>query len=172
MVCAKKMVDIKNTDNQQNIIISLFTKEAIVTNFVRRLYELKLENITLFAPIEWAEYNNIETDYLEYLHLHYYDQYFVDYTDSKVIDFVEKFRNENKTEPELDKYAFQGYDICTYFVGALIQYGYVWNEKLNEYHPDLISSKIKLNRKDENSGFENSEIQIFKLQNYRFVKAE
>ena len=47
----EKMVDAHNTDNQQNVIISLFTKEAIVTNFVRRLYELKLENITLFAPI-------------------------------------------------------------------------------------------------------------------------
>ena len=123
-------------------------------------------------PLEWAEYNNIETDYFEYLHLHYYDQYFVDYTDPNVIDFVEKFRSENKTEPELDKYAFQGYDICTYFVGALIQYGYVWNEKITEYHPALISSKIKLDRKDENSGLENSEIQIFKLQNYRFIKAE
>jgi LysM repeat protein/ABC-type branched-subunit amino acid transport system substrate-binding protein len=168
----KMVYDEQNEHKQQNIIISLFSKEAIVTNFVRRLYELKLDNVILIAPMEWAEYNNIETDYLEYLHLHYYDAYFVDYSDPRTIDFVDKFRKENNTEPQLDKYAFQGYDICTYFVGALIEYGYSWNEKLNSYHPALISSKIKLNRKDENSGFENSEIQLFQLKDYRFIKAE
>jgi hypothetical protein len=96
----------------------------------------------------------------------------VDYKDENVISFVEKFRAEYNTEPQLSKYAFQGYDICTYFVGALIQYGYSWNEKINEFHPTLIGTKIKLNRKDENSGFENSEIQIFKLEDYKFVRAE
>jgi LysM repeat protein/ABC-type branched-subunit amino acid transport system substrate-binding protein len=168
----EKLVRNEQNPQQQNIIISLFTKEAIVTNFVRRLYELKMDNIVLVAPMEWADYNNIETDYLEYLHLHYYNPYFVDYSDPKVIDFVEKFRKENNTEPQLDKYAFQGYDICTYFVGALVEYGYSWTEKLNSYHPALISTKIGLNRKDENFGFENTEIQIFQLKDYRFVKAE
>lgn len=168
----KMVYDEQNEHKQQNIIISLFTKEAIVTNFVRRLYELKLDNVVLVAPMEWADYNNIETDYLEYLHLHYYNPYFVDYSDPKVIDFVDKFRKENNTEPQLDKYAFQGYDMCTYFVGALIEYGYSWPEKLNSYHPSLISTKISLNRKDESFGFENSEIQIFQLKDYRFVKAE
>ena len=162
----------KIDDTHENILITLFTKEALVTNFIRRLYELKHDNVTLFGVVEWMDYDNIETDYLQYLKLHYYNTYFVDYKDENVINFVEKFRTEYNTEPQLNKYAFQGYDICTYFVGALIQYGYSWNEKINEFHPTLISSKIKLNRKDENSGYENSEIQIFKLEDYKFVRAE
>jgi len=162
----------KLDDNRNNILITLFTKEALVTNFVRRLYELKRDNITLFGAIEWMDYDNIETDYLENLKLHYYNTYFVDYSDESVIKFIEKFRLEYNTEPELSKYAFQGYDVCTYFVGALIKYGYNWNEKTEEYHPELLSTKIKLNRKSDNSGFENSEIQIFKLADFRYVKGE
>ncbi|MEI6346833.1 MAG: LysM peptidoglycan-binding domain-containing protein [Bacteroidota bacterium] len=162
----------KLENNRDNILITLFTKEALVTNFVRRLYELKRDNITLFGSIEWMEYDNIETDYLEYLNLHYYNTYFVDYKDKNVIKFVEKFRNDYNTEPELAKYAFQGYDICAYFVGALIKYGYSWNEKIGEYHPELLSSKVTLVRKDDNCGFENSEIQIFKLKDYRYIRAE
>lgn len=162
----------KLDDNRNNILITLFTKEALVTNFVRRLYELKRDNITLFGAIEWMDYDNIETDYFENLKLHYYNTYFVDYSDESVIKFIEKFRLEYNTEPELSKYAFQGYDVCTYFVGALIKYGYNWNEKTDEYHPELLSTKIKLNRKSDNSGFENSEIQIFKLADFRYVKGE
>jgi LysM repeat protein/ABC-type branched-subunit amino acid transport system substrate-binding protein len=159
-------------EGKHSIIISLISKEAIVTNFVRRLYELKKEDILLIAPIEWASYDNIETDYLEYLHVHYFDSYFVDYSRPEVISFVKDFRNEYNTEPELSKYAFQGYDICTYFVGALMKYGYSWPEKMNEYHPSLISTNILLKRRDEKSGYENSDTQLFKLENYKYMIAE
>lgn len=159
-------------DGKQSVIISLITKEAIVTNFVRRLYELKKENILLIAPIEWSGYDNIETDYLEYLHVHYFDSYFVDYNRKEVKIFVNNFRTQYNTEPELGKYAFQGYDICTYFVGALIKFGYSWPDKIKEYQPSLISTTIVLKRRDEKSGYENSDTQLFKLENYKYVIAE
>jgi len=162
----------KMVDGKQTVIVSLITKEAMVTNFVRRLYELKNENILLIAPIEWANYDNIETDYLEYLHVHYFDSYFVDYSRPEVISFVSDFRSQYNTEPELGKYSFQGYDICTYFVGAIMKYGYSWPEKMNEYHPTLISTNIILKRRDEKSGYENSDTQLFKLENYKYVIAE
>lgn len=162
----------KMVSGKMNIVISLLSKEAVVTNFVRRLYELKRENLILLAPDSWEKFDNIETDYFESLHLHLFDGYFVDYSNENSIKFVEEFRAQYNTEPDINKYAFQGYDICTYFVGALIKDGYSWTEKLNDYHPELISTKIKLHRIDENSGWENTELQIFKIENYKFVSAQ
>ncbi len=162
----------KIMEDRLNIVIALMSKEAVVTNFVRRLYELKRENVTLFAPDSWAEYDNIETDYFEYLHLHIFDDNFVDYSDELTIKFVEQFRESYHTEPELKKYGFHGYDICKYFVGALIKEGYSWPDKLQSYQPRLISSKIKLTRMDEKSGWENVDLQIYKIDQYRFVSVE
>lgn len=163
-------VNEKLVSNEENILIPLFHNEATVTNFVRRLYELKKDNITLFGNSNWHDYNNIETSYFQYLKLHYYDNYFVDYENEDVIKFIENYRTEYLTEPSINKFAFQGYDICTYFIGAMIKYGYNWFDKIDNYNPTLLSSKYNLYRKENSSGIENSAIQIYKLEDYKFVK--
>ena len=109
--------------NCENFIFTFFNGEITITNFIQRMYGLKLENITLFAPSFWNEYDNIETEYLMALKTHYVDPFFVNYSSPQVIAFIDKFREHYEIEPSLEKFAFQGYDIVYYFLNALMEYG-------------------------------------------------
>lgn len=64
---------------------------------------------------------SIETENLHNVDLHYLATSFVDYSHPAVTSFIENFKAEYSTEPSI--FAFQGYDVMTYFIQTLQKYG-------------------------------------------------
>jgi len=160
----------KLSKKNENILICLFSGEPIVTNFIRKLYELKKNNITLVGNSNWYDYDNIETEYFQALKLHYIDNFFIDYESEFTKKFIAGFREEYKTEPTMSKFAFQGYDIANYFIGAIINYGNKWDENINNYKPILLSYNLNFYRNNNFSGLININTHIYKLEDYKFSK--
>ena len=155
--------------NKPNVIINYLNGEATITNYVRRLYELKRDSLYIFCPSEWLSYDNIETEYLQFLNAHFYGDYYVDFRKQETKDFISNFISEYGTEPTIEGYAFQGFDIATFFVGAMMEYKSDWGNKLDKYNPELLSLKLKFTKKGNESGNENTAIQIVRLCNYELI---
>lgn len=156
-------------ENKPNIIINFLSGEATITNYVRRLYELKLDSIYIFCPSDWLAYDNIETEYLQFLNAHFYGDYFVDYRNDKTQEFVSDFIALYGTEPTVDGYAFQGYDIATFFVGAMTKYKDNWINNLDKNNDSLLSLKLTLTKSTFASGLENRDLQIIKICNFELI---
>ena len=154
--------------NCENYIFTFFTGEINITNFVQRMYGLNYENVTLFAPSFWKEYDNIETEYFMSLKTHYVDQFFVDYSNPNVITFIDKFREKYEIEPTLDKFAFQGYDITYYFLNSLMFYGCNFGMEINEMELPLLSTKINFKQSPSHCK-ENTFVHIYKLKDFKFM---
>lgn len=155
--------------NKPNIIINFINGEATITNYVRRLYELKLDSIYIFCPAEWLTYDNIETEYMQNLNAHFYSDYFVDYRKQVTKDFISNYISEYGTEPTIDSYGFQGYDIATFFVGAMMEYKNDWVNKLNNFSPELTSLTFHFTKNSSESGYENKKIHLIKLCNFELI---
>lgn len=156
--------------NCENFVFTFFNGEINITNFIQRMYGLKIENVTLFAPSFWKEYNNIETEYFMALKTHYVDPFFVDYSNPNVIAFIDKFRERFEIEPTLETFAFQGYDITYFFLNALMEYGSCFGTEINEMSLPLLSTGFRFEPK-HGQCMENTFIHIYKLDNYKFINA-
>ncbi len=153
----------------ENFLFTFFEGELTVTNFTQNLYLAKMENLTLVAPEKWLEYDNIETEYFMSLKTHYISQYFVDYSNAKVIRFIDAFRNAYDTEPTLELYAFQGYDFTYYFLSKLCEAGTSFQPFDN--NENLISTKFRFTSSVNKNMLENTFAHVFKLKNYKFIDA-
>jgi LysM repeat protein len=154
----------------ENFVFTFFEGELSVTNFTQNLNAAKLSNLTLVAPESWLDYDNIETEYFMNLKTHYIAQYFVNFSNPKVIKFIDAFRNAYDTEPALNLYAFQGYDFTYYFLSKLCETGTSF-QSFNK-DEDLLSTKFHFAPSSKSSSvLENSYVHIFKLRNYKYVDA-
>ncbi|MDD2412066.1 MAG: LysM peptidoglycan-binding domain-containing protein [Bacteroidales bacterium] len=156
-------------NNRPNVVVSFLSGEATITNYVRRLYELKRDSVYLFCPSEWMVYDNIESEYLQSLNAHFYGNYFVDYRNQKTMEFVQNFIQKYNTEPLIENFGFQGYDVATFFIGLMTEYRDEWILNINKNKHDLLSINLSFEKKSEGNGYENRKIQIIKLCNYEFI---
>ena len=151
-----------------NIVVTLTNGEIFVTNYVSRINNIyDKHKIIIFGLSSWRNFDNIETEYMQNIHLHLFSSSFVDYMDNNVKSFILKYRDQYMTEP--DKYAFQGFDIAMFFFKALNDYGINFDKCMDKTGNAYLQSNYKFVRTGENDGFENSFLNIFRYEDYKFV---
>ena len=122
---------------------------------IRSLNTLAKKN----SPVEvWCtnrvrNYDTSDPDALFNLSVHTTAPYFVDYSNPDGQQFILRYRALFYAEP--DDFAFQGHDILTYFIAAMMQQGTAFAD-----HADLISMQLlhcdfRFVREDEESGWRN-----------------
>ena len=154
----------------ENFVFTFFEGELSVTNFTQSLNAAKLDKLNLVAPETWLEYDNIETEYFMNLKTHYIASHFVNYSNPKVIRFIDAFRNAYDTEPTLNLYAFQGYDFTYYFLSKLCETGTSFRDFSKD--ENLLSTKFHFVPSSRSSSvLENSHVHIFKLKDYKYIDA-
>ncbi|MEI6765433.1 MAG: LysM peptidoglycan-binding domain-containing protein [Bacteroidota bacterium] len=152
-----------------NIIISIVDGEAFLNNYIRNLSELaSTYPIVVFGTRNWESYSSLEGEYIMNIKLHICTNTFIDYKKQNVRNFVLNYRNSYNAEP--DTFAFRGYDVTMYFMGALMKYGKNFEKCLADYHPDLLQGKYSFKIEGEN-GWENNVISIYRYENYRLLDA-
>ncbi len=159
----------KLSENKDNIIVTLISGEAFLSNYLR---ELSIHSgqyaIKVFGIPDWKDYESIEIDYLQNLHVHIFSPYFIDYSDQHIKDFIRRYRIEFKTEPSSD--AFMAVSTAYYFFSALAIYGSSFPdcmEQLNKLPADFAFYFQRPYGTD--SGWENDFTTLFKYEDFRLV---
>ena len=119
--------------------------------------------ITLIGLPQWSELDNLLVPNLLNMNAIYFDDHFVDYNDSLVMQFVDDFRAKYESEP-MD-YAFEGFDVGWYFLNALMQFGSNSVDCLPYYHLPLLSTRYYFNKCKANNGLENRYWNIYQYDN-------
>jgi LysM repeat protein/ABC-type branched-subunit amino acid transport system substrate-binding protein len=151
-----------------NIIVTLSNGEIFVTNYVSNFNNIydKYKMIVFGLP-SWKNFDNIETEYMQNINLHIFSTSFIDYLDPAVQNFTLKFRDLYKTEPE--KYAFQGFDVGMVFFSALKNYGVNFDKCIDNIGGKYLQSTYTFIKAGPKDGFENSFLNIYRYEDYRFI---
>ncbi len=153
--------------DQKNIVITLVSGEAFLSNYLREL-SIRTRNIevAVFGIPEWQEYQSIEIDYLQNVNVHIFTPDFYDYMDPHVRDFVLAFRKAFNTEP--GTYAFKGAQTAYFFFSALSHFGKAFPNCLDQINALGSDSPYRFMRlHGEASGWENQHSTLFRYKDFR-----
>ena len=104
--------------DQPNILVMTDINEVHVSISMNRLSHLsKKYPLILIGVQEFSRMQSIEIENLHNVNLRYLSTFFVNYDLPAVSTFVENFKTEFGAEPSL--FAFQGYDMTTFFLKSL-----------------------------------------------------
>ena len=96
----------------------------------------------------------IEVNNLHNTRLHTSLSYYVDYEEDDVKDFVRKYRALYSAEPT--PYAFQGYDVATYFFRMYSEHGKGWAEALGADSASMLQTEFKFRKESPEGGYVNT----------------
>lgn len=144
--------------NAANRVLVMSESEAFVNDVVRNLNLLihSEYDVVLYGPSKIRSFETIEVDNLHNTRLHTSIAYYVDYDDPAVMDFVRKYRALYNTEPT--PYAFQGYDIASYFLGMVSEYGKDWTARLETNEKEMLQADFRFIKEEGKKGCVNSGI--------------
>lgn len=131
------------TETGTNRVMIASESEAFVNDVVRNLNILihgKM-NVVLYAPSKIRGFETIEVENLHNTSLHVSLGYYIDYDDPRVKNFLLKYRALYNTEPT--QFAFQGYDMASYFIHLCSRYGERWNAKLEKSEKSMLQSTFR-----------------------------
>ena len=155
---------------RKNIIITLSKNKVFISDFITRLNNIRANyDISLFGYPDWEDYD-LEPEYMLNLDLHLFSTSFVDYENLKVKEFIYDFRRRYSCEPEPGRYAFRGFDIAYYFIDAIFRYGKDFGECIHEYEYSGLCTSFEFLRANENYGYENQAIKVYKFADYKRIK--
>ena len=144
------------TTEAANRVLVMSESEAFVNDVVRNLNLLIHDeyDIVLYGPSKIRSFETIEVDNLHNTRLHTSLAYYVDYDSAEVRDFVSRYRALYSTEPT--PYAFQGYDIASYFLELCTGHDGEWIQYLEENDRSLLQTDLKFRKTGENDGYVNT----------------
>ena len=127
-----------------NRVLIASDSEAFVNDVVRNLNIMVYNklNVAVYAPARIRNFETIEVENLHNTGLHVSLGYLIDYDSQQVKNFLLKYRALYNTEPT--QYAFQGYDIATYFINMCSAYGDRWIEKIGSDEKQMLQSTFKM----------------------------
>lgn len=153
----------------KNVVMYMNSKEVTVKAFITSFNQShKKTDVILVGTEGWLEFNNVEADYYMNLNLHIPVATYADYTDSTKYDyFIRKYQYTVKADPT--DYSFTGYKIGSDFMRRFFTYGpHICNcvdqFKESEDEKQKLPFNFWFERKSENDGWENSAIQILRVQ--------
>lgn len=130
--------------------------EAFVNDVVRNMNLMLYEqyNVVLYAPSKIRSFETIEVEHFHKTNMHVSLTYYIDYEDQRVKDFLLKYRALFNTEPS--QFAFQGYDIASYFINLCSRYGDRWTEMIGNAPQAMLQSTFRCRKTDEDGGYINN----------------
>lgn len=101
----------------------------------------KSEGVVLFGNSKLRTFDSVHSESLFKANARLTSNYYVDYSDLKVREFVMRFRAVYNAEPS--SFAFHGYDTMHYFVTICGTYGRQWYKKISEYSEKGLQTDFK-----------------------------
>jgi hypothetical protein len=153
-----------------NILVMAEMNEVNVSIAMNRLALLsKKYSFILVGVQEFSRMPSIEIENLHDVNLRFLSTSFVDYSNPSVITFVEGFKTEFGTEPSL--FAFQGYDVTTYFLRSLRGTGNLTKGIPADSNKGLLQSAYHFTKVSDFGGFTNDSFTVVEYANTFEVKS-
>ena len=150
--------------DKENIFILAEENEANVSVAMTRLNTIaKTHKIKVIGLQEYTKMQSIDIEYLHNANLHYLAPYYIDYGNSKVNRFVERYRSSYGSEPT--QYSFQGYDIALYFISSLGQSGKLFRGTNSNPGVDLLQAEYNFQKPSPFGGFINRTLYVIEYTN-------
>lgn len=132
--------------------------EAFVNDVVRNMNLMLYEQykVVLYAASKIRSFETIEVEHFHKTNMHVSLTYYIDYEDQRVKDFLLKYRALYNTEPS--QFAFQGYDIASYFISLCSRYGDRWPEMIDKAPKAMLQSTFRCRKDGEAGGYINNGI--------------
>ncbi|MFC2114504.1 hypothetical protein ACFLRI_04070 [Bacteroidota bacterium] len=144
---------------------------SVVTNLSGRI-DIESEKddtkITLLAPYSWLNNLAVELVMLENLNTHFLSEPMLDYDDSINIEFIEKYREMYRTEP--DNYAWLGYKSTIMYAQMIIKTGKYFQRGLLANHAG--NDEFQFICRRNMMGFEKSDIWLFRFEDHKVVRVK
>lgn len=156
-------------DNKENWVILLTDNPSVTNDVVQNLgvFPEKV-NITMFALYHNGNFQKSTNHHLARVNLHYATSNFVNENDTKVQQFIKKYKAINYLDPT--EYSFKGFDITYDALARIITYPIV-NRAFSGGISERISSRFIYNKKG-NKGFKNEGIYLVKYDGLNLVDVE
>ena len=107
---------------RDNVIIAYGDDNVFATQMLNALTRsAERYPVTLVCVHDWQKHEKLLVDNLLKMNAIYVSDWFVDYNSEEAKNFVLRFRQKYVVDPQ--QFAFEGYDVATYFLNALMQYG-------------------------------------------------
>ncbi|MBR0072313.1 MAG: hypothetical protein IJP95_00615, partial [Bacteroidales bacterium] len=173
-----KLVNMLKASPDNNIVINIYdqTKDKNKTQsslIMNRLFSLKKNTPTLITIPNWAlKYEDIDYNQLQRLSYHFMSNSYLDYNNPKHKDFIDKFKEKYKTEPQ-GNYAALGNDIIIHFVSGINAKGTekFWQDPNTDRRHSMIYH-FYFKRSAPDKGFENQNAYFYRLNSkFQFVPA-
>lgn len=144
------------TKTGENRVVIASESEAFVNDVVRNLnlIEYQKYEVVLYSPSKIRNFETIDVDNIHNTSLHTSLSYYINYDDPKVKNFLMKYRALFNTEPT--QFAFQGYDLATYFIEMVNRYGNGWTEMMPENEKKMLQSTFRFRKSVEDGGYINN----------------
>lgn len=112
-------------------------------------------DIALYCPSRVRGFDELEVEQFHNTNMHVTLSYFVDYTDSRVKDFLLTYRGLYGKEPSM--VAFKGYDAAYYAIKMRSLYGASWIKKLDAKNSAGLQADFRFER-TEDGGYTNKAV--------------
>lgn len=131
------------TNTATNRVMIISENEAFVNDVVRNLNMMihQKYNVILYGPSKIRSFETIEVENFHKTNLHVSLTYYIDYNDPRVKNLLMKYRALFNTEPT--QFAYQGYDIASYFIELCSKYGKDWQKYLPHEEKSMLQSTFK-----------------------------
>ena len=149
---------------RDNVIIAYGDDNVFATQVLNTLKkEADRVPITLVCAPDWTKFEKLLVESLLQMNAIYLTDNFVDYNSIEANNFVLNFRRKYAVEPQ--NYAFEGYDVATYFLTALMRYGRDMTECLPYFKMPLLHTQYHFMRKGVDNGLENQNWSMYQYDN-------
>lgn len=154
---------------KKNVVVLLTNNQVLLQDFITQLYVFsEKKDIMLMGFNSVSNIENLDQDYLNSLQFHFAAPNHIDFKDSVIKQFTKQYQELYVTDPS--EYFFQGFDIGIYYLLHLKMQGPSMFINLEKNQWEGISTRFKFYRPDEETGFENRAVYIYKYSNYQLVK--
>ena len=157
---------------KKNVLITLISGEAFLSNYLRELsHRSRTHSFVLFGIPEWMQYQSLDLDYLHTLNAHMFAPAFTDYEKPANIEFIRKYREAFRTEPNAD--AFKAVETAYYFFKALSLYGTGFPGCMEQIEKQSADASFRFVRTmGASGGWENSHSFLYRFEGFRVIQLQ
>lgn len=151
-----------------NVIVLPSTDRPFLMSILPTLQDLSSTyQIAIIGHPNWAKASFLDYGILEKLDAYTTSSYQVDYSSTRVADFVKKYRTSFSLEPS--EFSFKGFDIGYYFGKLMSEKGKNFMSLLDQETLDGIENDFKFKR-DPKNGYYNTSLMMMKFETWKLKK--
>lgn len=151
-----EMIEAVASKDGKNHIFVTSDKENFIGDVIRatNLMSFHQFRTLLYCPAKARSYPSIDVESIHNCNMRITSGYYTDYTGKDVRKFVKAYRALYHMEP--NSFAFQGYDLLSYFVKARAYFGDEWLSYLTIYRMKGLQTDFRFSRNEGSRGFFNT----------------